>query len=103
MLRLWTRRVPPRTLRPELPPAFEALILSLLAKDPADRPRSAEQVSTALNEALRGLSQREVPSIADAPALVVRVPEPIELRAAASAPCARDRETLDLPRTDPRS
>jgi len=39
--------LPPRTPRhaiPDLPPAIEALILKLLAKDPAERPRSAADV-----------------------------------------------------------
>ena len=35
---------PPREWRAELPPALDDLVLRLLAKDPADRPESAEVV-----------------------------------------------------------
>ncbi|HTL05375.1 MAG TPA: protein kinase [Gemmatimonadales bacterium] len=38
------------TLRPELPPALTALVRACLAKDPADRPASAEQVLATLDE-----------------------------------------------------
>ncbi len=38
----------PRTLRPDLPPPLEELILSLLEKDPKNRPQSAEEVRRAL-------------------------------------------------------
>ncbi|MBI4575075.1 MAG: protein kinase [Planctomycetes bacterium] len=39
----------PRRLRPDCPPALEDLILRLLAKYPADRPRSANEVILELN------------------------------------------------------
>ncbi len=39
---------PLRRLRPELPPALEALVLRLLAKDPAQRPADAHAVHQAL-------------------------------------------------------
>jgi serine/threonine-protein kinase PknK len=42
--------VPPRTLRPDLPPALEAIILKLMAKTPAERFASAQEVSQALTE-----------------------------------------------------
>ena len=40
---------PPREVRPEIPPALDALILKLLAKSPADRPASARAVVPAIN------------------------------------------------------
>jgi serine/threonine protein kinase len=40
---------PPRELEPSLPPALSRLILRLLAKDPADRPPSAQAVVEALS------------------------------------------------------
>ena len=36
--------IPPRTVNPAIPPALEALILRLLAKDPAARPQTARLV-----------------------------------------------------------
>jgi hypothetical protein len=41
--------VPPRTFRADLPPALEAVILKLLAKNPADRFASARDVTLALD------------------------------------------------------
>jgi non-specific serine/threonine protein kinase len=40
---------PPRDLRPDLPPALEAIILKLLAKDPAQRFASARETRIALD------------------------------------------------------
>jgi hypothetical protein len=36
--------VPPRVYRPEIPPELEALVLKLMAKDPAERYQSAEEM-----------------------------------------------------------
>ena len=47
--------IPPRQLNPAISPALEALILRLLAKDPAARPQSARLVV----EAIRALEQTE--------------------------------------------
>jgi serine/threonine protein kinase len=84
--------VAPRQLRPEIPERLEALLLSLLSKDPAGRPDSARQVVEALGAVLRELSGvREAtvpPPLASPPPLAVqpsqRAQEP-------------ERETLELP------
>jgi serine/threonine protein kinase len=39
---------PPRALRPELPAAVDTVLLRALAKDPAERPQSAEELGRAL-------------------------------------------------------
>lgn len=44
--------VPPRMLRPDLPRALEAVILRLLAKDPAQRFATANETANALRESL---------------------------------------------------
>jgi tetratricopeptide (TPR) repeat protein/predicted Ser/Thr protein kinase len=46
--------VPPSTFRPDLPAALEAIVLKLLAKDPADRFASAGEVTLALDRAMAG-------------------------------------------------
>jgi serine/threonine protein kinase len=47
---------PPRQLNPGLPEALEALVLRLLAKDPAERPASADEVVAAIRSIERQLS-----------------------------------------------
>jgi Protein kinase domain/AAA ATPase domain/Tetratricopeptide repeat len=42
--------VPPRAIKPELPPALDALIVNLLAKKPEDRPATAAVVKARLDE-----------------------------------------------------
>ncbi len=49
-----TPPAPPRTLRPDLPPALDDLILKLLAKNPADRFASAQEVIAALEAVAEG-------------------------------------------------
>ncbi|MFE9145625.1 serine/threonine-protein kinase [Streptomyces tubercidicus] len=41
----------PRTLRPDLPEAYERIMLELLAKDPDDRPRDADELGKRLADA----------------------------------------------------
>src|SRR4051812_6078584 len=46
--------VPPSQRRPDLPPALEAIVLTCLAKDPAGRYQSADQLRTDLMRFTRG-------------------------------------------------
>lgn len=47
---LYAPVVPPRAKNPKIPPAFDALIVCLLSKTPADRPTSAAEVQRALEQ-----------------------------------------------------
>lgn len=75
---------PPGSLRPDLPPALDALVLELLSKEPGHRPRSAQAVARALEELARlpaGMpaSPPTGPRISDLPtgeALPVTLPRP---------------------------
>ncbi|MFD9412243.1 protein kinase [Streptomyces sp. NPDC059989] len=49
---LYEPPLPVRQLRPEVPPELEAVLLRLLAKDPQDRPASAQEVYEALTPLL---------------------------------------------------
>ncbi|MER7758564.1 serine/threonine-protein kinase [Streptomyces sp. NPDC097619] len=77
--------VPVRRLRPEVPPALEALLLRLLAKDPQHRPGSAQEVYEALVPLLpaRGAA---APGPLDPTRPFVRPHAPWPDRAAAAAP-----------------
>ena len=61
--------VPPRVLRPDLPPALETIIIRLLAKDPAQRFSSAAETRAAL---LDSLKSKDEPAATDgAPAVAI--------------------------------
>jgi serine/threonine-protein kinase len=60
-------------IRPDVPPALAALVRQLLAKDPAARPRNAEEVLRSLDTVPASLS--------DAPEQIAREPElPVRMR-----------------------
>ena len=61
--------VPPRVLRPDLPPALEAIIVRLLAKDPAQRFSSAAETREALLDSLK--SRNELAPTDSAPAVAI--------------------------------
>ena len=63
-----TPPVAPSFHNPSLPPALNALILKLLAKNPQDRPSSAEEVLAALQSLREQVEQGEVVAAAEAPA-----------------------------------
>ncbi len=57
---------PPRSIAPTIPPAFEAFILRMLAKDPQQRPASMDEVALAL-EPPGAFPEERAPDTADAP------------------------------------
>ena len=61
--------VPPRVLRPDLPRALEAIIVRLLAKDPAQRFSSAAETRVALLDSLKATD--ELTATGSAPAVAI--------------------------------
>jgi serine/threonine-protein kinase len=53
---------PPSRLRPDVPPALEALILATLAKDRAERPPTCEELAERLDDAVPRDAGRSAPS-----------------------------------------
>jgi len=64
--------VPPRVKQPEIYPSLEALILQLLDKDPSERPDSAIDVLTIL-EQLQPRDSAEILGLDDEPSLLNRI------------------------------
>ena len=58
---------PPRSLRPDLPPAFEQVILCALAKAPEQRFATAQAMSLALQQATQGLPEAQWTPITGGP------------------------------------
>jgi serine/threonine-protein kinase len=66
---------PPSEVVPDISPAFEALVLRTLAKDPADRPPSAEAVRQELLDVVEGATAPEATS-PDSTAVMAPTPRP---------------------------
>ncbi len=66
---------PPSTMRPEVPPELDDVVLRMLAKEPSDRPAGAEAARAALLTTLHG------PVTAATPAVPTLVLEPVVLPA----------------------
>ncbi|WP_460367909.1 serine/threonine-protein kinase [Actinocorallia lasiicapitis] len=80
---LETVPVPPRERRPEIPEHLDALVVALLAKDPATRPSSAEETA-------RSLTPPTEPAFAPPPAPApTPPPPPVPAPASASADVSR--------------
>ncbi|MFG2140366.1 protein kinase [Streptomyces sp. NPDC048650] len=80
--------VPPSQLRPELPPALDAVIVTALHKDRTERFADASAMKAALDGA-----SRTAPTAPAAPATPVRTPttvDPVPGASAAAAPAAAD-------------
>jgi eukaryotic-like serine/threonine-protein kinase len=73
---------PPIELEPAVPPAVNALVMEMLAKDPADRPQDAASVATALRASLAApVPAARIAETALAPTVVaprLQTPPPFE-------------------------
>ncbi|GLX20936.1 MULTISPECIES: serine/threonine-protein kinase [Streptomyces] len=83
---LYEPPAPVRPLRPEIPPELEAVLLRLLAKDPQDRPGSAQEVYEALVPLLPAPGSRQPAGPLDPTRPFLRPQAPWPDRAAAVPP-----------------
>jgi serine/threonine-protein kinase len=75
---------PPREVAPQVPPALDALVLAMLAKDPRDRPQTAADVRDRLAEL-------GAPGVWPAQVAATAATEPIERTGATSVMAPRER------------
>ncbi len=66
----------PRSLRPDMPPALEHVILCALAKSPDERFASAQAMSMALQQATQGLPEAQWAPITGGPDFASTMPRP---------------------------
>ncbi|MER7544095.1 serine/threonine-protein kinase [Spirillospora sp. NPDC127506] len=88
-----------RVLRPDVPPALDALVMQLLAKQPGDRPANADEVYHRLLEFVSSLEP--LPGIVDTfvpPHLYSTAVS--RIRITGTAPVARPEEPVELPTFD---
>ncbi|MET8956037.1 protein kinase [Streptomyces sp. NPDC004533] len=74
--------VPPSAHAPQLPAAYDTLVLRALAKDPADRYQTAEEMRDAIGEVLAGRATAVTSPLPDPPATVrhTQLPPPRDPR-----------------------
>ncbi|MEU8797787.1 serine/threonine-protein kinase [Spirillospora sp. NPDC048819] len=92
--------IPPRHLRPDVPPGLDVLVLQLLAKQPADRPANADEVYRRLLEFVSSLEP--LPGIVDTvapPHLYANAISRIQITGTAPRPQAPT-ERVELPTFD---
>ncbi len=73
--------VPPRRINPDISPALEAVVMKALAKNPANRYQSAQEMKEDLEKAVRG-EKVAAPGVleaeAEAPTVLIRRPPQVE-------------------------
>ena len=88
----------PRQLKPDLPPAMERVILKAMAKSPADRYQSAQQMIDALTDAVAGAPTEILPPPAPAvdwqATALVPGPSTVPLPDSEAAPAPREAAPL---------
>ena len=87
MMQVQDEPVPPRQLNPEIDPAFEAIILRAMAKDPAARYSTATEMKHAIDDYLQGkaLGAAETQVLSDASAVAAGATSVMPATAAAQS------------------
>jgi eukaryotic-like serine/threonine-protein kinase len=90
---------PPRSVRPGLPAAVESIILKALAKDPAQRYQTGEEMARAMRLAAAGLTDADVTRFAPANAVVSLLTR-LESNSGAAEPSRPGDDLTALPGVD---